>query len=114
MKISSIKTWTEELGLIRPYTIASTGKVDSVSNIIIELSLDNGLSGLGAAAPSGTTSGETPAYCQQVLEPENLRWLLGRKIDELDAIIAELERKLADAPAQLALEKYESVTLRIE
>jgi L-alanine-DL-glutamate epimerase-like enolase superfamily enzyme len=102
MKISGIKTWTEELGLLRPYTIASKGKTDSVSNIIVELSLDNGLTGLGAAAPSGTTSGETPAYCQQVLEPENLQWLLGRKVDDLDAIIAELERKLADAPAARA------------
>jgi L-alanine-DL-glutamate epimerase-like enolase superfamily enzyme len=102
MKITAIKTWTEELGLVRPYTIASTGTVDSVANIIIEISLENGLSGLGAAAPSGTTTGETPAYCQQVLEPENLKWLLGREIDSMDATIVELERKLADTPAARA------------
>jgi L-alanine-DL-glutamate epimerase-like enolase superfamily enzyme len=102
MKITEVKTWTEELGLVRPYTIASTGTVDSVANIIIEISLENGLSGLGAAAPSGTTTGETPAYCQQVLEPENLQWLLGRKLDSMDSTIVELERKLADTPAARA------------
>jgi len=102
MKISDIKTWTEELGIMRPYTIASKEQVDSVSNIIVEISLENGLSGLGSAAPTETSEGETLAYCQQVLEPENLQWLLGRKIDSLDAIIVELERELADTPAARA------------
>ena len=102
MKIAAIKTWTEELGLLRPYMIASSGRVDSVSNIIVEISLENGISGLGSAAPPGKGEDETHQRCQDVLQPDSLQWLIGKSIDTLDAIIIELEQTLVNTPAARA------------
>ena len=102
MKIAAIKTWTEELGLLRPYVIASSGRVDSVSNIIVEISLENGISGLGSAAPPGKGEDETHQRCQDVLQPDSLQWLIGKSIDTLDAIVIELEQTLVNTPAARA------------
>ena len=102
MKIAAIKTWTEELGLLRPYVIASSGRVDSVSNVIVQVRLENGLSGLGSAAPTGDGEDETLQRCQDVLHPDNLQWLKGKSIDALGAIIIEVEQALADNPAARA------------
>ncbi len=102
MKIAAIKTWTEEIGLLRPYRIASSGRVDSVSIIIVEISLENGSSGLGSAAPTGNGEDETHQRCQDVLQPDSLQWLIGMSIDTLDAIIIELEQTLANTPAARA------------
>ena len=57
MKIKSVKSWKENFGLIRPYTIASKGTTYDVSNILVEVSLENGIKGLGASAPTEIDEG---------------------------------------------------------
>ncbi|MGY8792106.1 MAG: dipeptide epimerase, partial [Gammaproteobacteria bacterium] len=59
MKIKSVKSWREDFGLLRPYTIASKGTTYDVSNIIVEVTLENGVKGLGAAAPTEMDEEET-------------------------------------------------------
>jgi len=102
MNISSISSRTEEFGLLKPYTIASTGEADSATNIIVEITLENSTVGLGAAAPTGTGEGETELRCQDVLQPERLQWLIGRSLDTLDDIISEMELAMPETPAARA------------
>ena len=67
LKIKSVKSWRENFGLLRPYAIASKGTTYDVSNIIVEVSLENGLKGLGASAPTEIDEGETFKKCLPIL-----------------------------------------------
>ena len=50
MKIKSVKAWSTDLGNTKPYTIAFK-TIDEVRNAFVEITLDNGLTGIGAANP---------------------------------------------------------------
>ncbi|MBS1542879.1 MAG: dipeptide epimerase, partial [Bacteroidetes bacterium] len=51
MKIKSIKAWQADLGNTKPYTIAFK-TVDEVLNGFAEITLENGLTGIGAGNAS--------------------------------------------------------------
>ena len=57
MKIKSINVWSTNLGNTKPYTIAFK-TIDEVLNAFIEITLDNGVTGIGAANPSEYVTGE--------------------------------------------------------
>ena len=71
MKIKSVKSWKENFGLIRPYTIASKGTTYDVSNILVEVSLENGIKGLGASAPTEIDEGRllqnVKPHCMKII-----------------------------------------------
>ena len=102
MKIKSVKSWKENFGLIRPYTIASKGTTYDVSNILVEVSLENGIKGLGASAPTEIDEGETFAKCETTLHENNLEWLIGREIESIDKINTELRNRMFMTPAARA------------
>jgi L-alanine-DL-glutamate epimerase-like enolase superfamily enzyme len=101
VRIVSVETRTEELGLTRPYTIAFRA-IDSVSNVVLEIRTDSGRVGLGAASPEPLVTGETLEICRASLEQENLGWLVGRDTEELAVLCGEAKLRIPDAPAARA------------
>ena len=102
MKIKSVKSWRENFGLLRPYAIASKGTTYDVSNIIVEVSLENGLKGLGASAPTEIDEGETFKKCETELNEVNLEWLVGREIEAINEISKDLRNQMFMTPAARA------------
>jgi len=101
VKIVSATARLEAFDLVRPYTIAFR-QVTAVENLIVELRTDNGLVGLGAAAPEPHVTGETTDLCAQALLGSALDWLMGCDGRELESLLRELARRTPGAPAARA------------
>ena len=79
MKIKSIRAWSKNLALQKPYTIARETITD-VENVFLEIVLENGIKGIGAANPAPEVVGETPAQTLQNLQSGFLEYLVGKDI----------------------------------
>ena len=79
MKIKSVRTFSKNLALARPYTIARETITD-VENIFFEVTLQNGIKGMGAANPDPEVVGETPAQTFQHLQSDFIQGLAGKDI----------------------------------
>ena len=102
MRITSVNTRFEHFELLRPYAISFRAMQDSVENAIVEISTDNGLTGLGAGSPEHFVTGETREDCAAALSEESLAWLVGQDVRELPRLCRELERRAPLAPAARA------------
>src|SRR5690606_41653451 len=96
-KIKHIKTWSEDLGNTKPYTIAFK-TVDEVRNAFVEITLDNGVTGIGAGNPSEYVVGETLAQCLEALKPKNIQFLIGRDIREFNQLTFDVWKEAPDNP----------------
>ena len=101
MKIKSIKVWTADLGNTKPYTIAFK-TIDEVLNTFVEITLDNGMTGIGAANPSEYVTGENLDQTQAALAEKNLDFLIGRDIREVNQLLYEIWQKFPKTPAARA------------
>lgn len=101
MKITAARAWTESMELTRPYTIAFT-TITAVKNIILQVECENGLTGLGCAAPFELVTGESFEECAAALSEQRLAWLLGKDIRELHSLCRENARSSARTPAARA------------
>ena len=63
----------------KPYTIARETITD-VENIFLEITLENGIKGIGAANPAPEVVGETPAQTLQNLQSDFVQSLVGKDI----------------------------------
>ena len=79
MKIKSVKAYRKNLSLQKPYTIARETITD-VENIFFEITLENGIKGIGAANPAPEVVGETPAQTFQNLQSDFVEYLVGKDI----------------------------------
>ncbi|MFT4154991.1 mandelate racemase/muconate lactonizing enzyme family protein [Parafilimonas sp.] len=79
MKIKSFKAYKKNLLLQKPYTIARETITD-VENVFLEVELENGIKGIGAANPSPEVVGETPEQTLQNLQSGFLETLAGKDI----------------------------------
>ena len=86
MKIKDIKVWSADLGNTKPYTIAFK-TVDEVLNAFVEITLENGTTGIGAANPSEYVTGESFESCEKALQEKNIQFLVGRDIREIHQLI---------------------------
>lgn len=100
-KIKHIKTWSEDLGNTKPYTIAFK-TVDEVRNAFVEITLDNGITGIGAGNPSEYVVGENLNQTIKTLDENNLDFLIGRDIRELNQLTFEVWQKFITTPAARA------------
>jgi hypothetical protein len=98
MKIKNIKVWSADLGNTKPYTIAFK-TVDEVLNAFVEITLENGITGIGAGNPSEYVTGESFEHCKQALQEKNIQFLLGRDIREVHQLAFEVWQKLPANPA---------------
>jgi L-Ala-D/L-Glu epimerase len=101
MKIKNIKVWSADLGNTKPYTIAFK-TVDEVLNAFVEITLENGITGIGAGNPSEYVTGESFEHCKQALQEKNIQFLLGRDIREVHQLAFEVWQKLPANPAARA------------
>lgn len=101
MKIKNIKTWSVDLGNTKPYTIAFK-TVDEVKNAFVEITLENGTTGIGAGNPSEYVTGESFEQCEKALHENNLDFLVGRDIRELNQLLFEVLVRFPKNPAARA------------
>ncbi len=101
MKIISINAWLEKLPLTKPYTIAYKTIADT-EIIFIEVTLENGITGIGASSPSPDVVGETPADTLQNLQSEFVQNLTGRDIRNFNQLIDETAVHFPKLPGTLA------------
>jgi L-alanine-DL-glutamate epimerase-like enolase superfamily enzyme len=97
MKIKSINYWKQDLDLKRPYSI-SYKTVDAVISAFVEITLENGMTGIGAANPSPYVVGEDVHKVVEVLETGALDYLVGRDIREINLHLEELVQKFPMNP----------------
>jgi L-Ala-D/L-Glu epimerase len=100
MRILSVESSLESLGLTRPYRIASRS-VTSAENVIVTVKTAR-QTGFGAAAPDAGVTGETLEACRAALAPESLRWLAGEDVREIERLCRTLATTLGKTPAACA------------
>lgn len=101
MKIKNIEVWSADLGNTRPYTIAFK-TVDEVRNAFVEITLENGMTGLGAGNPSEYVVGENLNQCLEALQEKNLEFLIGRDIRCFHQLTYEVWEKFPKNPSARA------------
>ncbi len=101
MKIKDVKVWSVDLGNTKPYTIAFK-TVDEVRNAFVEITLDNGMTGIGSGNPSEYVVGETLEQCLDALQEKNLEFLVGRDIREFNQLTYEVWKKFPANPSARA------------
>ena len=101
MKITRIKSWSENLELSRPYKI-SFQTIDSVENVFVYLETDSGLFGLGSGSPADFITGESMDDCTTVLADKLEDLLLGKDIRLVKKCCRLLEKELHKTPAARA------------
>jgi L-alanine-DL-glutamate epimerase-like enolase superfamily enzyme len=101
MQISKITVWKADLGNTKPYTIAFK-TVDEVLNAFVEITLSNGVTGIGAANPSEYVTGENLGQTLTSLTEANLEFLKGRDIREINQLLFEVTMKFPKTPAARA------------
>lgn len=101
MKIKSIQVCKEDLELTRPYTIAYK-TVDSVSNCIVAVETDSGKIGYGAANPSKHVVGVDVDDTVASLSEENIEWLIGSDIREMQQLVYEVQQRFSGQPGACA------------
>ncbi len=100
-KIKIIQVWSADLGNTKPYTIAFK-TIDEVWNAFVEITLDNGITGIGAANPSEYVTGENLNQTLEALQEHHLEFLIGRDIREIQELNFEVWRKFPATPAARA------------
>jgi L-alanine-DL-glutamate epimerase-like enolase superfamily enzyme len=98
MKIKSVKTWSENLELTKPYSIAYE-TIDSVENVFVELELDNGIKGVGSGSPAEFVTGENIDSCNLILKSETKEILDKRNIEDIELICDNLKNRWSKNPA---------------
>jgi L-alanine-DL-glutamate epimerase-like enolase superfamily enzyme len=101
MRIKDIKVWKADLVNTKPYTIAFK-TVDEVLNVFVEITLENGITGLGAGNPSEYVTGEFLDSTMSVLSGNNLDFLARRDIREIHQLTFEVWEKFPKNPAARA------------
>lgn len=101
MKIKDITVWSADLGNTKPYTIAFK-TVDEVRNAFVEITLANGVTGIGSGNPSEYVVGENLNQTLEALQEKNLEFLVGRDIREIGQLTFEVWMKFPKHPAARA------------
>ncbi len=101
MNIKKITSSIQNLDLKRPYTIA-TKTVTDMQSVYVEVELENGIVGKGAANPSANVVGETPDETIANLQTEAIARLVGRDVRHFQRLIDETAAAFPDKPGTLA------------
>ncbi|GGK73103.1 dipeptide epimerase [Rufibacter glacialis] len=96
-QITSVSYQPLNLPLIEPFAIA-TGTQYQVENVVVQVTLADGTTGLGEAAPFPAVSGETQQSTLVVLQ-ELEKHLLQKDVKQWRTLAQELARLASDAPA---------------
>lgn len=100
-RIKNVQVWSADLGNTKPYTIAFK-TVDEVRNAFVEITLENGVTGIGSGNPSEYVVGENLNQTLETLQEKNLQFLVGRDIREFHQLTFEVWQKFPKTPAARA------------
>jgi L-Ala-D/L-Glu epimerase len=101
MKITSIRAFKKNLALQKPYTIARQ-TISDVENVFFEVTLANGIRGMGAANPAPEVVGETTAQTFQHLASAFTQFLVGTDIRHFLQHIYTCRQHFKDLPGTQA------------
>jgi L-alanine-DL-glutamate epimerase-like enolase superfamily enzyme len=100
-RIKNIQVWSADLVNTKPYTIAFK-TVDQVRNAFVEITLENGMTGIGSGNPSEYVVGENLDQCMEALREKNLEFLIGRDIRHINQLLVEVLEKFPKNPSARA------------
>ncbi|MFN8343916.1 MAG: dipeptide epimerase [Spirosomataceae bacterium] len=101
MKIKNIHSYRRNLALSKPYSIAGY-TFSEAENVFLEVELENGIVGKGAASPAEEVVGET---CEQTLlnlQTDFFQDLIGRDIRHFRQLIYETNQAFPNLPGTQA------------
>ena len=101
MKIKRIHSYLKNLALSKPYSIAGHTFV-AVENVFLEVELENGIVGMGAASPAEEVVGEACHQTLQNLQSEFIECLVERDIRHFRQLIFETHTQFPNLPGTLA------------
>jgi L-Ala-D/L-Glu epimerase len=100
-RIKNIEVWNADLANTKPYTIAFK-TVDQVRNAFVEITLENGVTGMGSGNPSEYVVGENLGQTLDALQEKNLQFFVGRDIREFHQLVFEVQNRFPKNPAARA------------
>lgn len=101
MKITALETWTVEMPLKEPYTIAYE-TIGKTSNVFLRIETSTGISGIGCAAPDLEITGETPQTVTHEINNTIKSVLLHRDPLRITYLIEKLREPLQNHPSAKA------------
>jgi L-Ala-D/L-Glu epimerase len=101
MKIKTIRSYGRNLALSKPYSIAGY-TFSEVENVFLEIELENGIIGIGAASPAEEVVGETCTQTLQNLQTDFVQNLIGRDIRHFRQLIYETNHAFSNFPGTQA------------
>ncbi|MEY2903221.1 MAG: hypothetical protein RLY89_2327 [Bacteroidota bacterium] len=101
MRIKSLHTSLHQLPLTKPYTIAYKTMVDT-EIVLLEIELENGLIGLGAANPFEDVVCETPQQTFALLQSGYLDRFIGKDIEDFLDLITQAAGHFDHKPGALS------------
>ncbi len=101
MKIKSINVWKQDLGNTRPYTIAFK-TVDQVFSAFVEITLENGTTGIGSGNPSEYVTKESFESCYNFLTSGHADFLIGQDIRAFHGLLNQIYENTPANPAARA------------
>ncbi|MDT3843135.1 MAG: dipeptide epimerase [Bacillota bacterium] len=107
MKITGVRLGKISVPLRVPFKTALRS-VNSVEDVIVEISTDTGEKGYGEAPPTGVITGDTTGAILGALRDHIIPTLMGRDVDDLENLMIDLNRCVvknssAKAAADMAL-----------
>ena len=89
MKIAKIETGEVRIPLVTPFKTALR-TVDSVNDVIVRITTDDGQTGFGEAPPTAVITGDTKSSIRGAIQEFIAPSLVGMEIDNLDGIMNKL------------------------
>jgi L-alanine-DL-glutamate epimerase-like enolase superfamily enzyme len=101
MRISKVKTWSENLELTRPYSI-SYRTIDYVENVFVYIETNEGHFAIGSGSPAEYVTGESIDMCKKALETKVYQLLENKDPRTLNLLCRDVGNKLYQTPAAQA------------
>ncbi|HSH51671.1 MAG TPA: dipeptide epimerase [Bacteroidales bacterium] len=102
MKIKEIKAFSKNLALTKPYSIAYK-TVSDVESAFLFITLENGITGIGAANPAKEVVNETPAQTLQNCQSDYFQSFIGKDIRHFRKMIQDVHATFPDKPGTQAI-----------
>lgn len=93
MKIAKIETAEVNIPLVTPFKTALR-TVDTVNDIVVRITADDGQTGFGEAPPTAVITGETKGSVRCAIEEFIAPGLIGMEIENLDGIMRILHKSM--------------------
>lgn len=93
MRIAKIETAEVNIPLVTPFKTALRA-VDSVNDIVVRITADDGQTGYGEAPPTAVITGETKGSIRCAIEEFIAPPLIGMEIENLDGIMKALHKSM--------------------